>query len=169
MLSLDDPRFRLNNLLERYDALVTRAEPPLPAAQAQREAIAESFDQLVRDIIRPAMEEIGNELKRRGHDYEMLIAPGSHITMNLYPASIVQRPAYAAPCIPYVSFTTDVRTARVHVVQSTMMPDGRGCAEITTTLEVDQVTRLHVETQILDVLGKVLSQQEGQAVQRQED
>jgi hypothetical protein len=161
MLSLDDPRYRLNNLLGRYDELVTRAEPPLPAVQARRESIAQSFDQLVRDTIRPAMQEIGDELARRGHDYEMVIAPGSHITMNLYPASLVRRAVYAAPCIPYVSFTIDASTAAVHVVQSTMTPNGRGCAEITDTLPLDQVTRRYVETQICEVLGKVLGAAKG--------
>lgn len=161
MLSLDDPRFRLNNLLERYEELVTRAEPTLAEAQARRESIAESFDQLVRETIRPAMQEIGDELTRRGHDYEMVVAPGSHITMNLYPASLVQRAVYAAPCIPYVSFTIDASTAEVHVVQSTMTPNGRGCAEITDTLALDQVTRRYVETQICEVLGKVLGASKG--------
>jgi hypothetical protein len=161
MLSLDDPRFRLNNLLGRYDELVTRAKPGLPAAQAQRAAIAESFDQKVRDTIRPAMQEIGDELIRRGHDYEMLIAPGSHITMNLYPAPLVQRAVYAAPCIPYVSFMTDALTANIHVVHSTMLPNGRGCAEITDTLSLDQVTCHYVEAQICEVLRKVLGAAEG--------
>jgi hypothetical protein len=155
VLNLDDPRFRLNDVLARYEARTAPKEPPSRPAQAQEEAIVEAFDQLTRDIIRPAMEEIGTELKRKGQEHEILIAPGQQITMRFYPAAL-RRSAYAASICPYVSFSRDASTAKIHVVQSTLMPTGQGRAEITATLPLDQVTRHLVETQICDVLQDVL-------------
>ena len=155
MLNLDDPRFRLNDLLAKYEARAVPKEPTSQPAQAQQEAIVEAFDRLTRDIIRPAMEEIGAELERRGLEHEILIAPGQQISMRLYPP-VVRRSAYTAPCCPYVSFSRDASTAKIHVVKSTLMPTGQGRAEIAATLPLDQVTRHCVETQICDVLEDVL-------------
>lgn len=160
MLNLDDPRFRLNDLLTRYGALTVVKEPASQPTQAEQEAIVEAFDRLARDVIRPAMEEIGAELERRGQEYEILIAPGQQITMHLYPP-VLRRSAYTTSCSPYVSFSRDASTERIHIAQSTLMPNGQGCAEITDTLPLDQVTRRYVETQICDVLGKVLGAAKG--------
>jgi hypothetical protein len=160
MLNLDDPRFRLNDLLARYEARTVPKEPSSQPPQAQQEAIVEAFDQLTRDIIRPAMEEIGAELARRGQEHEILIVPGQEITMRFYPP-VVPRSAYTTSCCPYVSFSRDASTARIHIVQSTLMPNGQGRAEITGTLPLEQVTRHCVETQICDVLGGVLSAAKG--------
>ena len=156
MLNLDDPRFRLNNLLTRYEAVTGRKEPTSQIAPEQHEGVVEVFDQLVRDVVRPAMEEMGAELERRGHEYEILIVPGQQITMHLYPP-VLRRSAYAVPCSPYVSFSRDAATTNIHIVQSTLMPSGHGRAEITDTLPTDQITRQYVETQILDVLGNILA------------
>ena len=155
MLNLDDPRFRLNNLLTKYEALTVPKETPAQPGQVREEAIVEAFDRRARDVIRPAMEEIGAELERRSHEYQILIVPGRQIIMHLYPA-VLSRSAYAAPCCPYVSFSRDASSATVHVVESTMMPSGCGQAEITETLPIDQVTRGYVEARILNVLGRVL-------------
>jgi hypothetical protein len=160
MLSLDDPRLRLNDLLTRYEALTVAKEPASQPTQAEQEAIIEAFDQLARDVIRPAMEEIGAELERRGHEYEILIAPGQQITMHLYPP-VLRRSAYTTSCSPYVSFSRDASTKRIYIAQSTLRPNGQGCAEITDTLPPDQVTRSYVETQICDVPGKVLGAAKG--------
>lgn len=160
MLNLDDPRFRLNDLLTRYEARTVPKGPTSQPDQAQQEAIVEAFDQLTRDVIRPAMEEIGAELERRGQEYEILIAPGQQITMHLYPP-VLRRPAYTTSWSPYVSFSRDASTERIHIGQSTLMPNGQGCAEITDTIPLDQVTRHYVETQICDVLGKVLGVAKG--------
>ncbi len=160
MLSVDDPRFRLNDLLTRYEARGVPRVPTSQPAQAQQEAIVEAFDQLTRNIIRPAMEEIGAELARRGQEHEILIVPGREITMRFYP-QVVPRSAYTTSCCPYVSFSRDASTAKIHIVQSTLMPNGQGRAEITDTLPPNQVTRHFVETQICDVLSDVLGAAKG--------
>ena len=154
MLNLDDPRFRLNDLLTRYEAVAKK--PALQPAPAGQEAIVEAFDRLARDVIRPAMEEIGAELERRGQEYEILIVPGQQITMHLYPP-VLRRSAYTTSCSPYVSFSRDATTERIHIAHSTLMPNGQGYAEIKDTLSLHEITRQCVETQILDVLGNVLS------------
>jgi len=154
MLNLDDPRLRLNNLLTRYERS-TEAQEPASQPQAEQEAIIEAFNRIARDVIRPALEEMGAELERRGHEYEIRIAPGQEITMHVYP-SVLRRAAYTTSCCPYVSFLRDASTARIHVAHSTLMPNGQGRAEITDTLPLDQVTRHYVGTQICDVLARVL-------------
>jgi hypothetical protein len=84
MLNLDDPRLRLNNLLTRYEALSGKKGSAAPGTRSSETTVA-AFDNLVRDVIRPAMEEIGAELERRGHDYEIVIVPGQQLTMYFYP------------------------------------------------------------------------------------
>lgn len=155
MLNLDDPRLRLNDLLTSTEASSVPREPASQPGQGRQEAIVEAFDHLARDVIRPAMEEIGAELERRGHEYEILIAPGQEITIYLYPP-VLRRSVYSSSCRPYVSFSRDASTAKIHVVQSTLMPHGKGCAEITDTLRAEQVMRDYAKTQIVDVLQKVL-------------
>ena len=129
-------------------------------AQARQEETGETFDQLVRDVIRPTMGEVGAELERRGHAYEIVIFPGRQITLYLYP-SLLRRSAYGASCCPYVSCSRDASMPKIHIVQSTLMPNGHGCADITDTLSEGQVTRHYVAAQILNVLEKVLGASEG--------
>ena len=154
MLNLDDPRLRLNDLLTRYERS-TEAQEPASQPQAEQEAIIEAFNRIARDVIRPSLEEMGAELERRGHEYEIRIAPGQEITMHVYPP-VLRRAAYTTSCCPYVSFLRDASTERIHVAHSTLMPNGQGRAEITDTLPLDQVTRHYVGTQICDVLARVL-------------
>ena len=155
MLNLDDPRLRLNDLLTRYEGSGVAQERASQPDQAEQEAIVEAFNRIARDVIRPAMEEMGAELERRGHEYEIRIAPGQEITMHVYPP-VLRRAAYTTSCCPYVSFLRDASTERIHVAHSTLMPNGQGRVEITDTLPLDHVTRHYVGSQICDVLGKVL-------------
>jgi hypothetical protein len=159
MLNLDDPRLRLNNLLTRYEALSGEHRSATPQIRSS-EAVVGAFDDLARDVIRPAMEQIGAEMDRKGYDYEIVIAPGQQIVMYFYP-SLMRRSAYSASCCPYVSFSSDPTTEQIHVVRSTLMPNGRGRAETTVTLSAHQVTRHCVETQILNALENVLDALEG--------
>lgn len=159
MLNLDDPRLRLSDLLTRYEALCAAKESAALRDQSPPE-VTEAFDHLARDVIRPAMEEIGAELEQRGHDYEIVIAPGQQIKMSFYPA-LQRRSAYSASCCPYVSFSSDPTTEQIHVVRSTLMPNGRGRAETAATLSAGQVTRYCVQMQILNVLENVLETAEG--------
>jgi hypothetical protein len=101
------------------------------------------------------MQEIGATLERRGLEHEILIAPGQQVTMRFYPPAL-QRSTCAGSISPYVSFSRDASTAKIHVVKSTLMPNGQGRAEIAATLPLDQVTRPCVETEICDVLEDVL-------------
>ena len=144
MLNLDDPRLRLRDLLTRYEALSASKESAAPRDQSRPE-VTETFDRFAQDVIRPAMEAIGAELEQRGHDYEIVIAPGQQITMSFYP----------------VSFSSDPSTGEIHDVQSTLMPDGRGRAEAAATLSAGQVTPHWVHMQILNVLENVLETAEG--------
>ena len=160
MLNLDDPRLRLSDLLTRYEALSAAKKSAAARAESRPEATVDAFDHLVRDVIRPAMEEIGAELERRRHDYEIVVTPGQQIIMYFYPP-LLRRSAYGAPCCPYVSFSSDPSTEKIHIVQSTLMPNGHGRAETTVTLSTGQVTRRCVEMEILNVLENVLDTAEG--------
>ena len=159
MLNLDDPRLRLRDVLTRYEALRAAKESAAPRDQSPPEA-TDAFDHLSRDVIRPAMEEIGAELEQRGYDYEIVIAPGQEIRMSFYPA-LLRRSAYSASCCPYVSFSSDPLTGEIHVVESTLMPNGCGRAEAAATFSADQVTRNSVQMQILNVLENVVETAEG--------
>jgi hypothetical protein len=161
VLNLDDPRLRLSDLLTRYEALSAAKKPAPAGTQSPPAATVDAFDHLVRDVIRPAMEEIGAELERRGQDYEIVVTPGQEIIMYFYPP-LLRRSAYGASCCPYVSFSSDPSTAEIHIVQSTLMPNGHGRAERAVTLSAGEVTRRCVEMQILDVLEKVLDTAEGE-------
>jgi len=153
MLNLDDPRFRLHDVVTKYEAL-TAAKEAAPPVDRRQESITEAFDQLAHDVIRPEMEDIGAELERRGHQYEILIEPGRQITMRLYPP-LYSRSVYTTACCPYVAFSRDASTTAIHVVQSTLMPNGQGSAVIAGTLSPFQLTRRDVAALILDVLEKV--------------
>jgi hypothetical protein len=155
VLSLDDPRLRLNHVLDRYEEFAKRREGSSSGA-APRGDVAYLFDRLVRETIRPAMEEAGEALRRRGHEYEILIAPGSDITMHIYPASVARRGECAGPCIPHIAFIADASSTDVHVVHNTVTQHGSGRAEIAATVSPDQVTRRYVTGQICDVLGNLL-------------
>jgi hypothetical protein len=143
----------LTDILKKYETLPARPAPAR-SSDGREDPLGEAFDRVVRDVIRPEMESLGAALTRRGHEFEILIEPGQQITMRIYPA-LYPRSAYATVCRPYVAFSRDAATSRIHVVQSTMMPCGRGCAVIGDTVSPFQLTRPQVAALVLDVLENV--------------
>jgi hypothetical protein len=167
MAMQDTVKDQLDALLDHYDAERHRRHEQAARAKSAHEQFLEQFDQLCEQVIRPTMEAIGGRLKARGHDFriewrrESRDAEGrvkpALISMNLYLAG-TDRANYTSTSTPGVSFVAD-RGGTVYSHGSTMTPFSGGMAGARNNWQPDALTREVVETEILEVLQSVLTNQ----------
>lgn len=150
MISVDDPRFGLAGGATKPEASPANT-PSREAPGPCEEALADTFDQLLREVIRPEMESAGIGLERRQYEYEIIIEPGHQITMRMCPPLPEEGPHRGA-CPVYVRFTRDASSTAVHVVQGAIGADETDGAAITCTMPVLRVTRPEVARLIADTL-----------------
>ena len=148
MINVDDPRLGLIDTATRPEAS-PRATTSGETADGREEALAEAFDQLLREVVRPEMETAGIRLERHRYEYEIIIEPGRQITMRMCPPS-GEPGRRASACPVYVRFTRDASSTAVHVFQGTIAADGDDGATITWTVPALQLTRSEVARLIVN-------------------
>ena len=136
----DSPKSSLEDVLDKYDQDIKRAQEASLKAKTAEETFLSEFRKVRKDVIRPIMERIGSELKRRGHGYEILEPERKElegktlavmITMNVYPKDIPRAEFEKnefekhPESVPHVAFSA-VRYKRSVCVSSSNIMSGRG-------------------------------------------
>ena len=157
--------------MARYEKRLTEERRRQDATRRRHDGFVGEFERLVDETIRPAMDEIGAALRRRGHDYEIATTQGytdtdgrprnTQVTMRIFPAGI-PRSLFTSSTTPYVAFVCDWPEARVTVRESAAAPGGAGkisagFAKSGKRAEyyVRQVTLPAVEREIMETLTGV--------------
>jgi hypothetical protein len=152
----------LKSIMKEFDQKLTKSKDAKDQRESQGDAFYVEFKQVRAQVIRPAMEDIGNELKSGGYIAEisevgderskrdakitMIIAVGGIPTSGNAPANTVSISfSYSSG---YVAISVDATPSIKNRSRFDGPRDKYVAAEITTDL---------VQKKILDVLGEVLS------------
>jgi len=156
---------RLNDILDSYDAKREAAQHEAERSKTEHQQFLESFAKKASETIRPAMQDLAEQLKARGHEFEITEqqeradsddhTQDAGITLTIYPTG--QRPSYPNQrACPHVAFMTNSYKNSVYVRESTMMPGRGGRSGSTKEYDLDQITPKVVYEHILKVLAEAM-------------
>ena len=127
----------LDALMDKYGQRLEQTKREQEQIKVEEDAFLSEFKRLRKETIFPVMEDIGNQLKTRGHDYriseeeETIDLEGrtrdAKITMNIFPAG-VNRSAYRSENTPSISFIATRYKKKIWVHGSNIMPNRGGSA-----------------------------------------
>ena len=100
------------------------------------------YNRIVRDVIKPKMEEVGAYIKKLGHDYRITESE-EELTMVVIPKTITNRISLDQPGITFQKWNTEMRVSKRPLLNS-----GRS----SQNERLEDITRSYVERSIIDVL-----------------
>lgn len=150
MINVDDPRFGLIGTSTTTGVNPANHTAP-QSPECPQNAAADAFNQIVRDVIRPEIEDNGAELARRGYEYEIVIEPGQRITMRICPP-VQEQPARSGACPLTVRFSPDAGGTAIHIARSEARADGNEDTTAILTVPADRFTRFAVATLLRAVI-----------------
>jgi hypothetical protein len=155
-----EDKSHLESIMTRFEQKLANSKDAKERQQSEEDAFFIEFKRVRSQVIRPAMEEIGNELKARGHSSEILEVGDERskrdakitmrITINGIPTS-----AYTPENTASISFShTGHATIAIHAITPIKNrsdfagPGNYVISEITTDL---------IEKKILELLEEIFS------------
>jgi len=154
----------LDALMDKYEQRLKEAKNKQEQIKSEEEAFLREFKRLREEVIRTSMEEIGNQLKTRGHDYRILETEESvdgegkvinaEITMNIFPSGI-DRSLYTPQNTPSITFTAPRYKKRICVEGSNIMPKREGAAGPRSEFKAEETNSALVEREVLGVLEEI--------------
>ena len=158
-------KLELEALLDGYEKKQLEARLRQDQEQYELEMYLEDFKELREKVIRPVMEDMGDILEQKGHDFKIkekeysvdkkAFATEARIEFKIFPRSHAEE--FYAENHPSVMFSSDVTSQNIKVHGSYVMPGRRGERELIRTYAISEITSDIVEKEILDILIKAFN------------
>ena len=152
---------RLESILKTFEQKLAKSKDAKDQRQSEEDVFYMEFKRIRTQVIRPAMEDIGNQLKARGHNSDISEVGDERskrdakITMSITMGGVPSS-AYAPENTVSVSFShTGHTTISFHA--STPMQNKRGFTGLRGNFAASEITTDMVEKKILEVLEEVFS------------
>lgn len=155
----DDIKSRLDATFQKHEATKRAAIEAKQVAETKEQIFLREFMEARESIIRPAMEEIGEYVKSKGHNYEVSTeddSPSLDSRSRSTPASIHltlgdgHRPSHE---FPGFSVICEKGQQKVRFHESTMWPGRGGHAGSAGEASLSEVTKDLVQEKILKVVA----------------
>ena len=158
-----DTSIKLKSIFDKYDKKQAETKIEQERVKSEHELFLESFDKIIAETIRPTMEELGEAIKARGHNFEITESKetqdgqgrttGATIRIEIH--SNGQRPRFGQvgdrPALTFIAGTYDNKLCS-HV--STMMPGRGGSAGKRKDYNIADITKDVVEEEIIHLLNE---------------
>lgn len=161
-----ETKSQLDVLMDKYGQRLEEGKKRQEQIKTEEDAFLSEFERLRKEVIRPVMEDIGNQLKARDHDYlisekeEAVDLEGrtqdAKITMNILPAG-VDRSVYRPESTPSVSFIATRYKRKIWVHGSNMMPNRGGSAGSRGEFNAEEINSDVVEKEVFGVLKEIFN------------
>lgn len=163
---MDDILNKLNAAFDKYDQKQADKKNSEDMKKSEHQTYLEHFKTLCNDIIKPAMEEIGEAIKSRGHKYSITQCEESKddqgrttcasIQIDILPdGKAIDRINLNNPHLSYNAGTYDNKTWS-HV--STMMPGRGGSSGKGHEYKLDEITKATVQKEMVELITKCFVQ-----------
>ena len=151
----------LESILKKFEQKLAKSKDAKEQRQSEEDVFYMEFKRIRTQVVRPAMEDIANQLKARGHNSDISEVGDERskrdakITMSITIGGVPSS-AYAPENTVSVSFShTGHTTISFHA--STPMQSRRGFAGLRGNYAASEMTTDVVEKKILEVLEEVFS------------
>jgi hypothetical protein len=163
----DEQRKKLDDLLSKYENKQSELRQQKDKVEQHKNSFLEQFEVISNDRIKPVMDEIGQILKSKGHDYAVLYSKESksergatiepRITMEIYPNGN-GKTTYSNKAA-HIMFFAEKSEIGVH--ENTLIPNGGGGHAGTkpTKYNLDTLTVDKIEKEIVQSIDKILNRE----------
>jgi len=151
----------LESIMKKFEQKLAKSKDAKEQRQSEEDVFYMEFKRIRTQVIRPAMEDIGNQLKARGHNSEISEVGDERskrdakITMSITIGGVPSS-AYAPENTVSVSFSHMGHTT-ISIYASTPMQNRRGIAGLRGNYATSKITADLVQKKILEVLEEVFS------------
>ena len=159
-----ESKSKLDALMSKYDQRIAEAQQKREQGEREEETFLIEFRRLRKEVIRPVMEDIGNQLRKDNHEFRIFEREESeesegrqrdaHITMNVYPKDI-NRGDFGSTSTPFIRFYAEKYKERISIYGSSIIPGWGGESTDYGEFETMKVTIDVVESKILEVLERI--------------
>jgi hypothetical protein len=159
-----EAKSQLDFLMDKYGQRLAEAKKRQEQIKVEENIFLTEFKHLRKKVIHPVMKNIGNRLKKHGHEYQISEqeesvdlagrARNAKITMSIFPAG-VDRSAYRPENTPSISFIAARYKKKIWVHGSSLVPSGGGTAGSRGEFNVAEITSDAVEREVLGVLKEI--------------
>jgi hypothetical protein len=160
-----DINSELKDILDKYDRKLESKEEKENKKLSENKDYLNEFEKLCTEVIRPVMENIGNSLKDRGHEYKIIEKKGSGIKYKKDTDSSIEMILYPYPYkwdqistldVPSISFITSITNKEIIISESNMMPGKGGSSGSIGSYKMDEIKPELVQKTIILLLKKIL-------------
>lgn len=151
---------KLNSALDKYDQKQNEIKKSNEKKKTEHEIYLDNFKQKCKDVIRPTMEEIGNIIKERGHQFKIKQndesidrdrkTTAARIELEIYPEG--KQPDYINLSFPHISFIAGTYDNKTYDHISTMMPGRGGSTGKRNEYELSEITKEVVQEKIINLI-----------------
>jgi len=169
-----ETKSQLDVLMNKYGQRLAEAKKRQEKIKVEEDVFLTQFKRLRKKVIQPVMKSVGNQLKKRGHEYriseqeESVDSEGrmrnAKIIMSIFPKG-VDPSAYRPESTPSISFIATRDKKKIWVHGSSIMPTGGGTSGSRGEFNAAEITGDAVEREVLGVLKEILDP-EGEATER---
>ena len=161
----DNNKSKLSQILGAFEANRAAAKKETDRLKTEHELFLEAFAEKARSVIRPAMEDVAEQLRAGGHGAAIVEqletrddqghAHNAGITLSMFPLG--EKPGYPNEhdC-PHVAVMANAHSNSVYVHESTMMHGRGGHAGGAGEYLLEQISTDLVEQHILKVLSEAM-------------
>lgn len=159
----DEVKDEFNSLINRYEERKTKRLKEFKAQKKEEDKFLQEFYLIRKNIIKPAMIEIGELLKSRGQNYQIgeqdeIIeheVKTKDAEINIY--FLIPEKGYVSQLLeyPFVSFIADRRKKKILTHENTTRPNRGGHSGGTGLYPLSQITTDLVHQKIMNVLKEL--------------
>ena len=163
-----ETKSELNILMKKYGQRLAEAKRRQKKVKAGKDIFLTEFKRLRKKVIHPVMKSIGNQLKKRGHEYwiseqeESVDSEGNRrnakINMSIFPTS-AHPSTYRPDNTPSISFIATKDKKKIWIYGRSTVPTGEGTAGSRGEFSIEQITRDTVEREALGILKGIFDPQ----------
>ena len=158
----EEDRSRLDSIMTQFEQKLTKSKDAKERRQSEEETFYTEFRRVRTSIIRPAMEEIGNQLIARGHNVDISEVGDERsrrdakITMSITIGGVVSS-AYTPENTVSIAFAHAGHTT-ISIRASTPIKNRSGFAGARGNYAISEMTTELVEKKLIEVLEEVFAQ-----------
>lgn len=161
----------LSGLLEKFDKKAKSSATDKGQAEKTEEAWVAKFEDMKRKVLRPTLEMLGHEVRKREHDFNIVELPfkrfdmrpmpqESVIRIDIYLANERTKTVINAERRPYLKFESHHRSQMVQVTICDVTSRG-GVESKIGDFPVDKIDATFVKDKFVALFKRLLAQQPG--------
>lgn len=165
-----ESKSQIDTIMATYEAMLAKHADENEKRLREEEKFLADFQKLRKEVIRPVMEEIGNEIRKSKHNYkitenersggsqwgETYPSIGLTIMPKNYKEIDFSSPTYSSP---HVFFYAQIFSRQIAVATSDIMPHRGGSSGPSGEYSIGQINRDLIEDYIMKTLKRIFAKE----------